>query len=149
MKGDITLLCQKGKRRRPRETRGRFNKGKTIQQRPKEVRKHHSTGHRIRLFLAEGNESLRSQSARLATTLPLQPNRTSASLEKAFGIVSDSFPKGTFQTTTVDCGKEFACYERLESEYGLDIYFADPYSSWQRGTNENANGLLREFFSKG
>lgn len=77
------------------------------------------------------------------------PDRTSKSFEKAFGIIADSFPKGTFQTATVDRGKEFACYERLESAHDLDIYFADPYSSWQRGTNENANGLLREFFPKG
>ncbi|WP_157128153.1 IS30 family transposase, partial [Brevibacillus parabrevis] len=52
-------------------------------------------------------------------------------------------------TATVDRGKEIACYARLESAHDLDIYFADPYSSWQRGTNENANGLLREFFPKG
>lgn len=67
----------------------------------------------------------------------------------AFGVIAGSFPKGTFQTATVDRGKEFACHERLEADHGLDIYFADPYSSWQRGTNENANGLLREFFPKG
>ncbi|MFO6393161.1 IS30 family transposase, partial [Pseudomonas aeruginosa] len=45
VKGDTTVLRQKGKRRHPRETRGRFNVGKSIQQRPKEVRKRESFGH--------------------------------------------------------------------------------------------------------
>ncbi|SEP14688.1 transposase, IS30 family [Paenibacillus sophorae] len=52
-------------------------------------------------------------------------------------------------SATVDRGKEFACYPLLEHNLGLKVYFADPYSSWQRGSNENGNGLLREFFPKG
>ncbi len=42
-----------------------------------------------------------------------------------------------------------ACYAKLEATHDVKVYFADPYSSWQRGSNENANGLLREFFPKG
>lgn len=48
---------------------------------------------------------------------------------------------------TSDRGKEFACYPEIEAQ-GIQFYFADPYSAWQRGTNENSNGLLREFFPK-
>jgi IS30 family transposase len=76
------------------------------------------------------------------------PDRTAVSTEKAFGLTVGRFPHGTFQTATVDRGKEFPCYEKLEANHHLDIYFADPYSSWQRGTNENANGLLRKFSPK-
>jgi len=57
--------------------------------------------------------------------------------------------KGAFLTATVDRGKEFACYANVETTHGVNVYFADPYSSWQRGSNENGNGLLREFFPKG
>ncbi len=52
------------------------------------------------------------------------------------------------QTLTLDNGKEFAGFKQLQKRLGLDVYFADPYSSWQRGTNENTNGLLRQFFPK-
>ena len=52
------------------------------------------------------------------------------------------------KTFTVDRGKEFANYNEIENRLNIDVYFADPYSSWQRGTNENTNGLLREFYPK-
>jgi IS30 family transposase len=52
-------------------------------------------------------------------------------------------------TLTVDNGKEFADFKRIQSKTGLAVYFADPYAAWQRGTNENINGLLRWYFPKG
>jgi len=52
------------------------------------------------------------------------------------------------KTLTVDNGKEFARFKELEYKTGLTVYFADPYSAWQRGTNENTNGLLRQYFPK-
>jgi len=53
------------------------------------------------------------------------------------------------KTLTLDNGKEFAEHERLTEEAALKIYFAKPYCAWQRGTNENTNGLVRQFFPKG
>lgn len=53
------------------------------------------------------------------------------------------------KTLTVDNGKEFAEHKRVSSGIDAKIYFADPYSSWQRGLNENTNGLLRQYFPKG
>ena len=58
-------------------------------------------------------------------------------------------PKQLRRTMTLDNGKEFAGHEELSRELGLDIYFAEPYAAWQRGTVENMNGLLRQFFPKG
>lgn len=53
------------------------------------------------------------------------------------------------RTLTADNGKEFARFAFLETSLGLDVYFARPYHAWQRATNENTNGLLRQFFPKG
>jgi IS30 family transposase len=58
-------------------------------------------------------------------------------------------PRAMRQTLTVDNGKEFSQFKELESKTGLKVYFADPYAAWQRGTNENTNGLLRHYFPKG
>ncbi len=58
-------------------------------------------------------------------------------------------PRKMRKTLTVDNGSEFAQFKKFEQNTGLDIYFAKPYSPWQRGANENTNGLLRQYFPKG
>ena len=58
-------------------------------------------------------------------------------------------PHRARQTLTVDNGTEFSGFKKIEEKSGLDVYFAKPYSPWQRGTNENTNGLLRQYFPKG
>lgn len=60
----------------------------------------------------------------------------------------ETLPEDKKFTITYDNGSTFSEYESTEKETGLDIYFAYPYHSWERGCNENANGLLREFFPK-
>ena len=58
-------------------------------------------------------------------------------------------PKTWRQTLTLDNGTEFADFKKIEAATGIKVYFADPYASWQRGLNENTNGLLRQYFPKG
>lgn len=60
-----------------------------------------------------------------------------------------TMPRVLRKTLTLDNGKEFAEHAQLAAEAELKIYFAKPYSAWQRGTNENTNGLVRQFFPKG
>jgi len=60
-----------------------------------------------------------------------------------------SVPKNKRHTITFDNGTEFSDHELIERDNKLDVYFAYPYHSWERGTNENTNGLLRQFFPKG
>lgn len=57
--------------------------------------------------------------------------------------------KGSIHTITLDNGKEFAQHERIGKALDATVYFAHPYSSWERGINENTNGLLRRYFPKG
>lgn len=58
-------------------------------------------------------------------------------------------PRVMRQTLTVDNGSEFAHFKELENKARLKVFFADPYAAWQRGLNENTNGLLRQYFPKG
>jgi len=57
-------------------------------------------------------------------------------------------PKRKRRTLTLDNGVEFSTWERIEENTGMTIYFAYPYHAWERGTNENTNGLLRQYFPK-
>ena len=58
-------------------------------------------------------------------------------------------PEELRKTLTWDNGSELAKHKALALESRIDIYFCDPYSPWQRGSNENTNGLLRQYFPKG
>jgi IS30 family transposase len=57
-------------------------------------------------------------------------------------------PRKKKKSITFDNGIEFSDWERLEKKSGMIIYFAYPYHAWERGTNENTNGLLRQYFPK-
>jgi IS30 family transposase len=55
---------------------------------------------------------------------------------------------GHIKTITADNGKEFSDHQRISQTLNVDFYFAHPYSSWERGTNENTNGLIRQYLPK-
>lgn len=78
----------------------------------------------------------------------LSDKKASTMADKTIAIFH-KIPKIYRNTLTLDNGKEFADFQRIETEIGLDVYFSDPYSPWQRGTNENTNGLLRQYLPKG
>jgi IS30 family transposase len=76
-------------------------------------------------------------------------NLKSATVRRAIYRHMKHLPAELRRTVTFDRGKEFAGYERLQRSLGLAVYFADPHSPWQRGTNEHTNRLVRQYFPKG
>ena len=77
------------------------------------------------------------------------PDRKSKTVTQIFAQIFNNQPKYLSRTMTYDNGMEMANHKWLSDETGIDIYFAHPYSSWERGTNENTNGLIRRFLPKG
>ncbi len=70
-------------------------------------------------------------------------------MEIALGVAISQYPTGTLLTAQLIGEKSLHIRSIWKLANDLHVYFADPYSSWQRGFNKNANGLLREFFPKG
>jgi len=75
----------------------------------------------------------------------LVKQRTKEAVQEAIISLLAGFP---VHTITCDNGKEFASHEAVAEELGAKVYFAHPYASWERGTNENTNGLIRQYFPK-
>lgn len=61
----------------------------------------------------------------------------------------ETLPLEKKKTFTCDNGQEFSGHQELSELLGVDVYFATPYHSWERGLNEHTNGLLKQFFSEG
>ena len=151
------LRCQKGKYRRRYGTKIRIKerekqKKKRIDQRPKAVEKKERVGDWEGDTIVGKERKIhilthvdRKSGLLLADKL----ERATAELTKQKTIDRfDKIPNKKKHTITYDNGTTFAEYEMTERKTGLDIYFAWPYHSWERGCNENANGLLRQFFPK-
>jgi IS30 family transposase len=83
------------------------------------------------------------------TLLARVADRRAATVRAAAEQRLVALPPSLLRTATFDNGKEFAEHERLSATTGLTIYFAQPYAAWQRGTNENTNGLVRQYVPKG
>lgn len=159
LKGDMTQLRRKGKFKRPQETRGRFNIGKTIKKRPKEVHKRKVVGHWEADTVESGRFDHKRKSKYCFVTVlerksriylaKLIPDRTQENVTRAIIEILSQYPKEQVKTITCDRGKEFSGYKEIESVLKCDVYFTDPYCAWQKGSNENGNGLLREFYPKG
>jgi transposase, IS30 family len=151
---DESVLRHKGTRRRPPETRGKFTVGLSISDRPKEVEGRQTFGHwELDTMVSSRGHSkgcfatFLERKSRLYTALKMQ-DRSSYNMQKAIEYLRTLLPLEAFKTATADRGKEFSCYKNVKEKLGIDLYFADPYCSWQRGSNENSNGLLREFYPK-
>jgi IS30 family transposase len=78
----------------------------------------------------------------------IMPDKTAATMNKAAVRAFKPIPTPMRNTLTLDNGKEFAAHKSLSHALGLDIYFAHPYHSWERGLSEHTNGLIRQYLPK-
>lgn len=153
-------LRGKGKFKRPSETRGKFNDGgRTIKKRPREVYKREELGHWEADTVESGRNdhqritkncfvTLAERKSRYYIAIPV-PDKKAEHVSDAIIETLKTLPKELVKTITFDRGKEFSKYEKIEEALSCSTYFCDPYCPWQKGTNENSNGLLREFYPKG
>lgn len=81
--------------------------------------------------------------------LPHPHPATAAHVLQAFTDKLNAIAQPMRKTLTYDRGTEMAHHEQLSANTGIAVYFCDPHSPWQRGTNENTNGLIRQFLPKG
>jgi len=151
------LRCQKGKYRRRygtkiREKQREEMKKKRIDQRPKEAE------NRERIGDWEGDTIVgKEKTKQILTHVDRKSGYLMADkLEKSTALETREKTMARFngllkkkrQTITYDNGTTFSEHQDTEIQTGIKIYFAYPYHSWERGTNENTNGLLRQFFPK-
>jgi len=150
---ELRACLRRGGRRRDRDNRGQLVGCVSIEGRPKVVDSRRrfgdwegdtvvSPGRRSGLVTLVDRKSGYIR-IRKTSSLKAAPTRRAA----CRGL--RALPESLLRTLTLDNGKEFAEHQQLAEALHLAIYFAQPYASWQRGTNENTNGLLRQFFPKG
>jgi len=149
------------RRRRPRRRKHRGNRdvrgqipGRVgIEQRPPVVARRRCFGdwESDTLQGAKGRGHLATHVERRSRYLLLGrlPDRRACTFNLTTARLFRAVPRRLRRTLTADNGKEFALFQPLQHQLGLRIYFAHPYSAWERGTCENTNGLLRQFFPTG
>jgi IS30 family transposase len=76
-------------------------------------------------------------------------NKETQTVVSALIKQSKTLPAELYKSLTWDRGKELAAHQQFTLATDIDVYFCDPQSPWQRGSNENTNGLLRQYFPKG
>ena len=152
--GNKSLLRRKGKGGWY-ETRGKQNRGKSIRKRDKRIYKRADYGHWELDTVVSGLGKSKScfitlveRKSRFYKVIK-SPNRHADVVARLIIDYLKQYPSELVKTITTDNGKEFAEWEQIEKELNCEVYFCDTFCAWQKGSNENSNGLLREFFPKG
>ena len=155
VKGNVKVLRKKGKTRKRLGNGGRFTTGKSIRKRDKNVYKRREVGHWEVDTVVSGIGKSKACFATFAERKTRyyiavwMPDRKAESMEKAAVKALGALPPEMVKSITCDRGSEFGNWRNIEEKLKCEVYFADPYCAWQKGTNENSNGLLREFYPKG
>ena len=133
-------------------THGRIKDTVSIRERPASVEDRAVPGH------WEGDLIIGSNNSQIATLVERQtrlvmlvrvPSKDTKTVIDALIKQSHKLPRELYKSLTWDRGKEMADHKRFSLDTDIKVYFCDPRSPWQRGSNENTNGLLRQYFPKG
>jgi IS30 family transposase len=147
------LRCQKKRRKRygRRDRRGQLPNRRSIEERPVIVDHRQRIGDwEVDTIVGKGHHqavvTLTERKSRLALLRKVD-RRTAALVSEAVIDLLHPIADRT-HTITGDNGKEFAAHERMAQDLGIDFFFAHPYAAWERGANENMNGLVRQYIPK-
>ncbi len=143
--------------RRPRgreERRGKIPGMVSISERPAEAGDRAVPGHwEGDLIIGRAGKSqagtLVERATRFTMLVPLPGGRSAGELAEALIPVIGGLPDALRRSLTWDQGAEMSLHQQVSVAADVDVYFCDPHSPWQRGSNENTNGLLRQYFPKG
>lgn len=157
LRRELTACLRTGrKQRRPQGTRfgGPMRDMVLISERPAEIEDRAVPGHwEGDLLIGKASRSaiatLVERQTRFTMLVELPRGRTAASVRDALAESIQRLPERLRRSLTWDQGKEMAEHNRFTIDNGVEVYFCDPASPWQRGSNENTNGLLRQYLRKG
>lgn len=158
LKKELLACLRQNRKRRHAQRRGargtqNIKDMLSIEERPVEVLDRTIPGHwEGDLIMGKNNRSalgtLVERTTRTTILVPV-PNKQAEVVAKAFAKETKKLPRQMKLSLTYDQGREMAAHKLFTDITGVKVYFAHPRSPWERGTNENTNGLIRQFFPKG
>ena len=159
LRRELARCLRTGRTRRRPQHRGGATPGQIanmvmISERPAEVEDRAMPGHwEGDLLIGKNGKSavgtLVERATRYVLLLHLPDGRDAEHVDAAMRHAIAKLPGELFRTITWDQGKEMARHATFTIDTGIQVYFCDPHSPWQRGSNENTNGLLRQYMPKG
>lgn len=158
LKKELTSCLRQNRKRRHQQSRGvkmerNIEDMLSIEERPREVEGRIIPGHwEGDLIVGKNNRSalgtLVERTTRTTILIPVK-SKSANDVAKAFAKEVKKLPQQMKLSMTYDQGREMAQHKLFTNITGMKVYFAHPRSPWERGTNENTNGLIRQFFPKG
>lgn len=159
LRTELKLALRQGRTRRVSRSRTTVARGKikdmvNISERPPEAEDRSVPGFwEGDLIIGKGNKSqiatLVERTTRFVMLVRIPYDRNAERVAGLLARKMETLPEFLRKSITWDQGKEMAEHAKFTIKTGIDIFFCDPHSPWQRGSNENTNGLLRQYFPKG
>jgi IS30 family transposase len=159
LRTELKLALRQGRTRRVSQSRTTVARGKikdmvNISERPPEVEDRSVPGFwEGDLIIGKGNKSqiatLVERTTRFVMLVRIPYDRNAERVAGLLARKMETLPEFLRKSITWDQGKEMAEHAKFTIKTGIDVFFCDPHSPWQRGSNENTNGLLRQYFPKG